>query len=813
MDLAQRLRPRVCPGRPRIIAPMQGTGNTIAMDEAAARRVLLAQAIEGSDTQGRLVSDVEREQIDRESSAAARAAGEVGSGAAVARFLQARAALVLQAAAGRDRAVSSLQQVGAGERWITAGIPLAALVLGIFTDQAANPHQVNLLSKPLLLLLLWNLVVYAVLVANLLLSARDGARPPRFAALRQWLAGLGEWRRRPRQLRGDVTSAFLLRWHTLTAPLYGQRLARVMHLAAAAWALGVGMSLVFGGVWASYGVQWESTFLSPEAVHRFLRILFSPVTALFPWASFSLEEVRALRAAGPMPGAIAAADNLTGRRWVFLYVALLALVVVLPRLALAAWAWWQERRLAGAVAIDPADGYYQRLVSLLSPARVQLCLLAHRGEDRASLLRVLLHRVDGALPGVSLGQGAAHDLLEGPGGERLRLIDLPAVADPAALPTGQAAPPARWAERLLDTVLGKAPPPLRRAEPAWQAARDEGDVVLHVVSSEADVAAAAGTLEWLGKPVLLLVNGSRDWVSGGGAAAVLAFDQFARCWVQERVLLDAIGRCLPQYKAAGFARLVRVWDARNQEHLRESMTLIARNLLAAARQTEEVGKAPRSLISLVSPGERDAHERRTREAMATVVGRLQRAEAETTSGLLVLHGVDAASGGVLNQRLEEKFVVQDAISARQAGMAGAATGAAMGVSIDLLTAGLTLGLAAAAGAVVGGGAAWVAAMWKNQATPAGTSVVQLSDDMLQAMAEAGLLRYLAVVHFGRGHGGIRPEWRSEVVAAVERRSADLKEQWAVARARQEVLEPAGALVGMLEAIALDVLKRLYPARE
>lgn len=789
---------------------MQGTANTIAMDEAAARRVVLAQAIETGDTQGRLVSEVEREQIDRESAAAARAAGDVGSAGAVTRFLQARAEQVLQAAAGRDRAVASLQQIGAGERWITAGLPLAALLLGIFTDQAANPHQVNLLSKPLLLLLLWNLLVYAVLFANLLLSARGRTRPPRFAALRQWLAGLGEWRRRPRQLRGDVTSAFLLRWHTLTAPLYGQRLARVLHLAAAAWALGVALSLLFGGVWASYGVQWESTFLSPEAVHRFLSVLFSPVRALFPWASFSLEEVRSLRATGPMPGAIAAADNLTGRRWVFLYVALLALVVVLPRLALAAWAWWQERRLAGAVAIDPADGYYQRLVSLLSPARVQLCLLAHRGEDRAALLRVLLHRVDGALAGVSLGQGQSHDLLEGPGGERLRLIDLPAVGDPAELPTGQAAPPARWAERLLDTVLGKAPPPLRRAEPAWQAARDGGDVVLHVVSSEADLA-AAGPLAWLGKPVLLLVNGSRDWVTGAGAAAVLAFDQFARCWVQERVLLDAIGRCLPQYKAAGFARLVRAWDARNQEHLRESMTLIARNLLAAALQAEELGKAPRSLLSLVSPAEREAHERRTREAMATVVGRLQRSEAETTSGLLVLHGVDATAGGVLNQRLEEKFVVQDAISARQAGMAGAATGAAMGVSIDLLTAGLTLGLAAAAGAVVGGGAAWVAAMWKNQATPAGTSVVQLSDDMLQAMAEAGLLRYLAVIHFGSGHGGIRPEWRSEVVAAVERRSADLKEQWVAARVRQPSLEPAGALVAMLEAIALDVLKRLYPA--
>jgi hypothetical protein len=792
---------------------MQGTANTIAMDEASARRVVLAQAIETSDLQGRLVSDVERDQIDREAGEAVRAAGQGGNAGAIARLLKARAALVLATVGKRDRALVSLQEAGAGERWITTGSPLAALMLGIFTDQVANPHQVNLLSKPLLLLLLWNLVVYALLLAHLLMPHGGQPRPPRFARLRQWLAGLRDWGRRPRHLRGDATAAFLMRWQALTAPLYGQRLARVMHLSAAAWALGVALSLFFGGVWASYGVQWESTFLSAADVHRFLSVLFKPVTALFPWASFSLEEVRSLRAAGPLPSPADAADNFTGRRWVFLYAMLLALVIVLPRLVLAALAWWKERTLARAVAIDPADGYYQRLLALLSPARVLLCLLAHRGEDRAALLRVLLHRVDDALPGVSLGQGQLHELLAGPGGELLRAIDLPHSADPQLLPLPRAAGGPAWSERLLE-LLGKAQAPARRAEPALETARDEGDVVLHVVRGAADVAAGAALLEWLGKPALLLVNGDdAGFAPDDGAAALLRFDQFARCWVQEPVLLDAVGRCLPQYKAAGFARLVRAWEARNLRHLRDAMAVIARHLLEAARQTEDVGKAPRSLISLVSPGEREAHERRTREAMAAVVARLQRSDAEASSQLLALHGIDPAAAGVLNHRLEEKFVVQQAISAGQAGMAGAATGAAMGVSLDLLTAGLTLGLAAVAGAVVGGGAAWVAAVWKNQATPAGTSVVQLSDDMLQAMAEAGLLRYLAVIHFGRGAGGseIRPQWRSEVVAAVQRRGADLREQWAVARARQDALEPTAALVAMLEAIALEVLAHLYPA--
>nr|MDQ6882366.1 DUF2868 domain-containing protein [Pseudomonadota bacterium] len=314
---------------------MHEPAHTIAMDEGAARRILLVQAVETGDPQGRLVTIAERAQADRDAAETAKGADHGAGVAAIGLFLKTRAALVLRTLEGRDPALASLQEQGAGRQWIGAAIPLGALLLGIFTDQVANPHQVNLLSKPLLLLLLWNAVVYLLLLVNVATGHRDAARPGRFAALRHWLAGLGDWRRRRGHLRTEVTLSFLMRWHALTAGLAGQRVTRVMHLAAAAWALGVALSLFFGGVWASYGVQWESTFLTAADVHGFLSILFKPVTALFPWASFSLEEVRSLRAGGPMPSPRDAIDNFSGRRWVFLYGMLLALGIVLPRLVLA----------------------------------------------------------------------------------------------------------------------------------------------------------------------------------------------------------------------------------------------------------------------------------------------------------------------------------------------------------------------------------------------------------------------------------------------------------------------------------------------
>ena len=168
---------------------MQISGDRIDIDEASARRIVLAQAIEDHDPEGRLVSAAEREQIDRQSVEAARVAGEGATVAVVSRFLRSRAALVLQAAGQRDRHVLALQERSASERWIAAGLPFGALALGVFTDQIANPHQVNLLSKPLLLLLAWNLVVYLLLLAGWLLARRRGVARVRFAPLRQWLAG------------------------------------------------------------------------------------------------------------------------------------------------------------------------------------------------------------------------------------------------------------------------------------------------------------------------------------------------------------------------------------------------------------------------------------------------------------------------------------------------------------------------------------------------------------------------------------------------------------------------------------------------
>jgi hypothetical protein len=134
--------------------------------------------------------------------------------------------------------------------------------------------------------------------------------------------------------------------------------------------------------------------------------------------------------------------------------------------------------------------------------------------------------------------------------------------------------------------------------------------------------------------------------------------------------------------------------------------------------------------------------------------------------------------------------------------------------VDLLVGGLTLGAATALGALVGGGAAAIAAAWKNRATPGGGTLVQLSDEMLQALTEAALLRYVAVVHHGRWPGVAGSEvsaaWRQPVVAAVEADRARLEPFWTAARTQAEPVRLVSTLAKELESIVRGVLEAIDP---
>ena len=315
--------------------------------EPQLRAVLLAQAIERIDTGRTLVSQTEWDDATRSAVAAARQRGvqRVGAGD----LLLERAHTIAARAIGRDTTVAALRGSGAHWRWLARGLPLVALLMGLAVDRIANAHRVDLLSPPLLIVLAWNLCVY-------LLIALRAWRTPRAhpqSGPGAWLQGLHFFSRpgRGRGLAARIAADFHARWLAHAADVLAQRAARVLHLCAAAWAAGIALSLLLRGLVVRYQFGWESTFLDATQVHAIVSVLFWPLAVLFGAAPFTLPEIAATQNF--------AGEGAAGNRWVWMYVGLLALAVVLPRLALAAWARWREARWQGH--IDPDDAAFDAL--------------------------------------------------------------------------------------------------------------------------------------------------------------------------------------------------------------------------------------------------------------------------------------------------------------------------------------------------------------------------------------------------------------------------------------------------------------------
>ncbi|WP_462386307.1 DUF2868 domain-containing protein [Acidovorax sp. Q11] len=235
---------------------------------------------------------------------------------------------------------------------------------------------------------------------------------------------------RGRGLAARIAADFHQRWWAHAADLLQQRAARVLHLCAAAWGAGIALSLLLRGLVVRYQFGWESTFLDATQVHAIVSVLFAPLTLLLGLAPFTLQEIAATQNFAGESG-VAGMGSAAGSRWVGMYVGLLLLAVVLPRLALAAWARWCEHRWQGH--IDPQGAAFDTL--------------------RASLPGDLVIGLHGPQAQTQVLLGAR---LQTPEGDHLRFTD-------HTCHTGHTGQP----DQPVDAVLAWADDPI---PPAWQAA-------------------------------------------------------------------------------------------------------------------------------------------------------------------------------------------------------------------------------------------------------------------------------------------------------------------------------------------------------
>ncbi len=294
----------------------------------------------------------------------------------------------------------------------------------------------------------------------------------------------------------------------------------------------------------------------------------------------------------------------------------------------------------------------------------------------------------------------------------------------------------------------------------------------------------------------------------------LAFDAFARCWVQEHALLERVGAALPEGARETFARLAAAWRARNEEVFRRSVELLATQLAAVAGDGEEVptptlGATARAWLAGIVRGERAGAGLGNEAAMQALAGRADARIRQATDGLIALHGLSGTAAAQIRERVATDFVVDPAADTGKAGVIGAAVSGALGGLIaDLHAGGLTFGAGALVGGLLGAAGARGLAQAYNLVRGTETSTVRWSDDVRSKLVAAAGLRYLAVAHFGRGRGDFvesehPAHWRPELETAIGAETAALTAIWSEA--------DRGAAAGGLERPLREVIERVLRA--
>lgn len=351
--------------------------------------ILRWRSLEEADAAAELLS------LDKRREATARTRGDLRSDNEVRPdatddFVQRRAAwLGGQAADARLRDVLASMVVLTGRwSWALAGWPLA-LGAGFGLTGIGSEREINLLSLPLVGLLLWNAVVMIASVVFELGSKHHAGDGSRFAYL-DLRSGAAD-----RQTPPAI--------HVETFRRYAEPLARErmtthfrawLHVAAAVLALGSCAGMYAKGWSHEYRAVWESTLLKPKQAETFFSTLFWPAAKTLNMVVPVQDLPKMQRTGGKVERP---ADALP---WIHLYATTLLLLIVTPRLLIAAWTRGRgERRIADQWLKLGWDAYARRLLRSIEGGdeAVQVLLhgMADGGENRVRWTGAIREKIGG----------------------------------------------------------------------------------------------------------------------------------------------------------------------------------------------------------------------------------------------------------------------------------------------------------------------------------------------------------------------------------------------------------------------------------
>jgi hypothetical protein len=485
------------------------------------------------------------------------------------------------------------------------------------------------------------------------------------------------------------------------------------------------------------------------------------------------------------------------------------------------------------------------------PKSIALSLVSHTNAGKTTLARTLLGRDVGTV------RDAPHvtefadvfTLLETHQGDQLKLWDTPGFGDSVRLVKRlkSSGNPLGWfMSEVWDRWRDRA---FWSSQQAMRNVRDEADVLLYLVNASESPEGAGYVqpemelLSWTGKPVIVLLNQLGAPREGAFEAeemalwkshlsryphvkTVLSMDAFARCWVQEGTLLQAIADVLPADRQAVMSRLQSAWQVAKLHTFDAAMKSVADSvarLATAAQALPEAGGVRARLKQLgASVGLGSADQAPAAVAQRALAEQLDAEVRANTLELIQMHGLEGKAQGEILTRLATHFELRLRMDEGKAALwGGMVSGALVGLKADILSGGLTLGGGLLAGGLIGALGAAGLARCVNLVRGSQQSWVTWNAEALDQMLDAALLRYLAVAHFGRGRGewaqGESPaHWREATQLALAPHRDALNAVW---RERDAVVGDdvaasqamtAAALLPIVTQAVSEVLRGLYP---
>ncbi len=324
------------------------------MNEHSALDVIAVRSIETQDRERAVWTDVDRAWASRT------AAEVVGEKAGAETFLARRARLALERLGERNHLLLTSVNRMRWRPWYGWSVITIAFVLGFVSYQIGDSHQVDLLAPPVLFLIAWNLAIYFALLATRLFRLRRPALPGflRRGAMRvvAFAASPNLSRAKFHKAGDNVTVASLVTitntWFASAKPLYGARIERILHSAAAALAVGVIFGFYLRGLAFEYKATWESTFLDASVVHGLLSVMLAPGAWLTGIAIPGTAHIQSIQAPS--------SENAAA--WLHLYAASVFLIVLMPRIVFASWAGYKEWKLSRTFPLSLDEAYFRHLL-------------------------------------------------------------------------------------------------------------------------------------------------------------------------------------------------------------------------------------------------------------------------------------------------------------------------------------------------------------------------------------------------------------------------------------------------------------------